>query len=73
MSRRVFPKVKAPRGARPYSPTSEVTRKGSFDLTVKIYPNGRVSEHLRLEIHSLRRTAFLWFCFVSVCQVLLEN
>ncbi|CAJ1461393.1 unnamed protein product [Effrenium voratum] len=46
LGRGSFVKVKAPRGARPYSPTSEVTRKGSFDLTVKIYPNGRVSEHL---------------------------
>mmetsp|Transcript_32389 Transcript_32389/g.102850 ORF Transcript_32389/g.102850 Transcript_32389/m.102850 type:complete len:281 (-) Transcript_32389:24-866(-) len=42
-----FVKVSPPRGlARPYSPTSDVNRLGSFDLTVKIYPGGNVSGFL---------------------------
>eukprot|EP00928_Gymnodinium_smaydae_P065719 TRINITY_DN48815_c0_g1_i1.p1 TRINITY_DN48815_c0_g1~~TRINITY_DN48815_c0_g1_i1.p1 ORF type:complete len:303 (-),score=42.59 TRINITY_DN48815_c0_g1_i1:467-1375(-) len=44
-----FVKVKPPgllSKARSYSPTSDVTRKGSFDLVVKMYPGGRVSGYL---------------------------
>jgi len=33
-------------GGKAYSPTSDPYKKGSFDLMVKIYPNGKVSGYL---------------------------